>query len=77
MDLKALREMSDHDLAEAHAGWKPGTANHVLCQIEWQRRLQDYGYGLAERVSRRERVASFLGALFGVSATLLAVWVAK
>ena len=34
-----LENMHDTELAEWHAGWKPGTAKHILAEKEWQRRL--------------------------------------
>lgn len=77
MNLKELQKFDDIGLARYQSSYQPDTANYLLCQIEWQRRLHDYGYGLAERVSSRERIASFFGVLVGCITTLLGVWLAK
>ncbi len=33
-----LRKISDEELAEFMAGWKPETGNYILCEMEFKRR---------------------------------------
>ena len=38
-----LKKMSDRDLAEYQAGWRPDTRQYILAEMEIQSRLQQPG----------------------------------
>jgi len=73
-----LEKMTDRELAERHAGYKPDTVPYLLCSFEWQRRAQMHAFKLAEKISVRERratlVSAGLGAIAAVAVVFLALW---
>jgi len=81
-----LEAMNDPQLAQWHAGWKPGTAHHILAEKEWQRRLSTrqlqeqfkLDARLAEAAEKSNKftmrcvvAATLVGAFIGGAATVL------
>ena len=72
-----LEGMSDAELAQWQAGWKPETEKHILADKEWTRRLSMRQLGeqfkLEERLAKVNRWWSIGSAFIGVVGTLAGV----
>lgn len=75
-----LAAMTDDELASWQAGWKTDTANHILAEKEWQRRMLTHEFGLnrqlAEYAAKWQRFSAYVGvigtlvgAALGIAAT--------
>lgn len=67
-----LSDMTDNELAQWQAGWKPGTENHILAEKEWARRERIAQHDLdLELIAKQVRwmkysiIASVISALIG------------
>lgn len=62
-----LAAMTDDELASWQVGWTPETANHILAEKEWQRRMLTHEFGmnrqLAEYAARWQRFSAFVGVI--------------
>lgn len=75
-----LAAMTDDELATWQAGWKPGVANDILAEKEWQRRMLSHEFGLnkqlAEYAAKWQRFSSYIGVFGTVVGAILGVLVA-
>ena len=62
-----MAAMTDDELASWQAGWKLETANHILAEKEWQRRMLTHEFGmnrqLAEYAARWQRFSAYVGVI--------------
>ncbi|HEU4852087.1 MAG TPA: hypothetical protein VFT37_08030 [Telluria sp.] len=60
-----LAEMTDDELAAWQAAWRPGVAQYILAEKEWQRRMLAHEFGLnrrlAEYAAKWQRFAAYIG----------------
>lgn len=72
--MSELETKSDSELAEWHAGWRAGTANHILAEREWERRqaikLMREQFKLDEKLAFANANAMRVAAILSVCATL-------
>lgn len=81
ISLHQLSRKPDADLAIWQSEWKPGTANHILAEQEWQRRITvrqlHEQFRLEERIANGNRWWSIVAAVIGVIGTLAGVGLGK
>jgi DNA-binding Xre family transcriptional regulator len=72
--MSELEAKSDAQLAEWHSGWKPGSANHILAEREWERRqaikLMQEQFKLDERLADVNAKAMRFATILSVCASL-------
>jgi hypothetical protein len=70
-----LADMSDDELATWQAGWKPETANYILAEKEWQRRMLAHEFGLnqrlAEYAAKWQRFSAYIGVIGTIAGAVL------
>jgi hypothetical protein len=71
---KELAEMSDDALAAWQAGWKERTADDILAEREWQRRMLAHEFGLNRRIANLNAKWAIVVAIVGVCGTLAGAW---
>lgn len=72
--MSELAAKSNAELAEWQAGWRPGTANHILAEREWERRqavnLMREQFKLDERLAEINTKAMRFATVLSVCASL-------
>ncbi|WP_334187441.1 hypothetical protein [Noviherbaspirillum sp.] len=69
-----LADMSDDNLASWQAGWKPRTAQDILAEKEWQRRMMTHEFQLNRKIAWLNIRWGICSAVIAVLATLAGAW---